>query len=341
MEKLNSTNYSTSNKNSSYNITPMNNNNSPQPENNKSIWDNILDFFNFDFANNSITNNPQKINEKRIENIKTYKNYKRCQCPRTHSKHYCDSIYELICMIKNNTKNDIDSENSIKLYQGLLKVCDRELDINGENIKQIKKDLARTYPSSQFFKDEKIRLKLKNVLRAFSNYEPKIKYFQGMNFIVGFFLYHCEEHVAFWLFVSIMEEYNLRDLFMKGFPGLSTHVKKVESILQKQYSNLYEDLNKIGVKYEIFMMEWLYSLFSSLIPLELQIDFYKGFFSQGWKFFYKMCVSVLTNLNGTFNGPEEIYIALKCGTNDDNVTEDYTYKYWAKIINKAYSIEID
>jgi len=41
-------------------------------------------------------------------------------------------------------------------------------------------------------------------------------YVQGMNFIVGFFLYHCEDHVAFWLFVSLIEEYELREIYLEG-----------------------------------------------------------------------------------------------------------------------------
>ena len=84
-------------------------------------------------------------------------------------------------------KNDIDSERNIKLYQGLLRIYDRNLDTNGENIIQIKKDLHRTFPSSLIMKSERIQNKLKNVLRAFSNYEPKVKYYQSVNFIVGFF----------------------------------------------------------------------------------------------------------------------------------------------------------
>ncbi len=65
---------------------------------------------------------------------------------------------------------------------------------------------------------------MQNILKAFSNYDREISklflkflgYVQGMNFIVGFFLYHCEEHVAFWLFVSLIEEYELREIYLEG-----------------------------------------------------------------------------------------------------------------------------
>ena len=161
-----------------------------------------------------------------------------------------------------------------------------------------------------------------------------------MNFIVGFFLYHCDEYIAFWLFVALLEEYDLRPIFMTNFPGLKLHVKRVELILQKEYENIWKVFVKFGVKVEIFMVEWVFSLFSSLIPLELQMDFYKGFFSQGWIFFYKMCISSVLNLNGGYFEVDEIYMALKCGKNDDRMKEQEVKDNWKKIIQKAYSLKI-
>ena len=258
-----------------------------------------------------------------------------CNCKKTISKEYCDSIYEILQMTKNT-----ENKRSKELYENLLKIHEKSLDINGDNLRQIKKDLNRTYPSSTTFKKDRILNKLKNVLRAFSNYDNSIKYFQGMNFIVGFFLYHCDEYIAFWLFVSLIEEYDLRSLFMDQFPGLKLHVKRVELILKNEYPLNWDIFQKIGVKVEIFMVEWLFSLFSSLIPLDLQIDFYKGFFSHGWIFFYKMCISTILNLEGAFSEADEIYIGLKCGKNSDNLKEEEIRNKWKKIIQKAYTIEI-
>ena len=37
-----------------------------------------------------------------------------------------------------------------------------------------------------------------------------------MNFIVGFFIYHAEEYIAFWLFVTLIEDYELKNIFSDG-----------------------------------------------------------------------------------------------------------------------------
>jgi hypothetical protein len=41
-----------------------------------------------------------------------------------------------------------------------------------------------------------------------------------MNFIVGALLYHSSPDVAFWLFVALLEEYEMRDIYLPEFPGL-------------------------------------------------------------------------------------------------------------------------
>ncbi|MCQ2816680.1 MAG: TBC domain-containing protein [archaeon] len=244
------------------------------------------------------------------------------------------------------TNQYFNEDVSKKTYEELLSKADEEqekiLNISEDNLKQIIKDLNRTYPSVQMFKDEEMQRKLKNVLRAFSSYDRETCYFQGMNFIVGFFLYHCEEYVAFWLFVSLFDEYNFRELYSKDFAGLKKHSKRVKHLIQKYYPELNKKLESYEVNIEITMVEWLYSLFSSLIPLEDQMNFYFGFFSQGWKFFYKMCMSLFNNLNTEkkYTGAEDIYIALKYGKNDGSSLKDQS-EYWKKIISDAYLIKID
>lgn len=56
----------------------------------------------------------------------------------------------------------------------LLKVDSNSLNISKDNLKQINRDLARTYPSVEFFKTEDAQNKMMNVLKAFSNYYTEL-----------------------------------------------------------------------------------------------------------------------------------------------------------------------
>lgn len=125
-----------------------------------------------------------------------------------------------------------------------------------------------------------------------------------------------------------------------GFPGLKEHSDKVQEIMKTNYESLYNSFNQLDVNYQVLMVEWLYSLFSSLIPLEVQMNFYIGFFTQGWEFFYKMCISAFLDIKGTFINAEEVYIELKKGKNEDLPLE-IQIKIWEKLINRAYQIILE
>lgn len=84
---------------------------------------------------------------------------------------------------------------------------------------QIRLDLTRTLSEL-----DKNQASLQRVLQAFSKYDNTIGYVQGMNHIVDALMQHCSEEVAFWLFVSLIEDYQMRDIYQVGIPGLYKHI---------------------------------------------------------------------------------------------------------------------
>lgn len=51
------------------------------------------------------------------------------------------------------------------------------------------------------------------MLLAFSRYDNTIGYVQGMNHIVELLMNHCTEEIAFWLFVALVEDYEMREIY--------------------------------------------------------------------------------------------------------------------------------
>lgn len=73
----------------------------------------------------------------------------------------------------------------------------------------IKKDIARTFPDHENFKDCKGKGQngIFKILRAYAQFDSEVGYCQGMAFIVGMLLIHIKSEVlTFWTFVSIMFE---------------------------------------------------------------------------------------------------------------------------------------
>lgn len=46
----------------------------------------------------------------------------------------------------------------------------------------------------------------------------------------------------------------------------------------------------------MYASDWVFCLFSNIVPLDLISDFYDNFFDEGWPYFYKFALSML----GTF-----------------------------------------
>ncbi len=44
---------------------------------------------------------------------------------------------------------------------------------------------------------------------------------------------------------------------------------------------------------EMYASDWIFCLFSNIIPIQYMGEFYDLFFNQGWNFFYRFCLSML------------------------------------------------
>ena len=141
-------------------------------------------------------------------------NETNCLCSRKIHPDYCDKIADLFEYSK--VPILFNEKEAKEQYQKLYFIDSNDLKIGDGNKKQIEKDLNRTFPGSVLYESNFGKNKLNNVLLAFSNYDKEVKYVQGMNFIVGSLLFHCEEYVAFWLFVEIIENHELRKCYLEG-----------------------------------------------------------------------------------------------------------------------------
>ena len=170
-------------------------------------------------------------------------------------------IWKII--LEKNTKNK--NRPSIEEY---LKQSN-----NLQNIKQIEKDINRTFiinnednsSTIERADDEKIN-KLKNVLIAVSNYNSDIGYTQGMNNVIGFLLKitKFDEEKAFDLAILIMDK--IKAYFIKDFPLLKENLKKFNDEYMKRNTKLYKHFKKNEIPDELWISKWIYTLFTINFP---------------------------------------------------------------------------
>ena len=109
---------------------------------------------------------------------------------------------------------------------------------------QIKRDLNRTFPNCAFYAEKEVgQEQMERVLITICKYDPKIGYVQGMNFIVGALLYHCSEEIAFWLFVALVEDHEMRDIYMPGIVQIED-LYRIAWTLQTYTNYRYSNIRK-------------------------------------------------------------------------------------------------
>ena len=88
---------------------------------------------------------------------------------------------------------------------------------------------------------------LHRVVQAYSIYDPELGYCQGVAFVVGLFLMKMPEEDAFALFVSLMQEYKLRDLFIPGIPAMGLAVYQFKHLLSPHFPDVFLCLEREGL----------------------------------------------------------------------------------------------
>jgi hypothetical protein len=89
------------------------------------------------------------------------------------------------------------------------------------------------------------------------------------------------EEEAFGLFVTLMNKYNLRDLFVQDMPGLHLHLYQFERLLEEFEPALYCHLRRRDVKPQLYATQWFLTLFAYRFPLQLVLRIYDLILSEG------------------------------------------------------------
>lgn len=89
------------------------------------------------------------------------------------------------------------------------------------------------------------------------------------------------EEEAFCLFVRLMNQYHLRDMFVAEMPGLHLHLYQFSRLLEDLCPALFCHLNRRGVHPQLYATQWFLTLFAYRFPLQLVLRIYDLILSEG------------------------------------------------------------
>jgi hypothetical protein len=148
-----------------------------------------------------------------LNNYQKYQTTKRAKLKSRTRKGIPDSLRSIVWQLFAGT----DKLKEKNLFENLNK---QELDKDIEGV--IIKDLDRTFPSCQLFKEKygMGQRKLYRVLSNYSKYNKVLGYVQGMGYLAAIFLLYMDEESAFYMLHSLVKNYGFEGLYKEGFPDL-------------------------------------------------------------------------------------------------------------------------
>ncbi|KAM4023020.1 ecotropic viral integration site 5 protein homolog isoform 4-T5 [Anomaloglossus baeobatrachus] len=194
--------------------------------------------------------------------------------------HFRAIVWQLLC----NAQNMPIKEQ----YSDLLKMtspCE----------KLIRRDIARTYPEHDFFKEKDSlgQEVLFNVMKAYSLVDREVGYCQGSAFIVGLLLMQMPEEEAFCVFVKLMQDYRLRELFKPSMAELGLCMYQFECMIQEQLPELFVHFQAQSFHTSMYASSWFLTIFLTSFPLPIATRIFDIFMSEGLEIVFRVGLAVL------------------------------------------------
>ncbi|XP_055299467.1 ecotropic viral integration site 5 ortholog isoform X3 [Sitodiplosis mosellana] len=161
--------------------------------------------------------------------------------------------------------------------------------------KVIRRDIARTYPEHDFFK-EKDGLgqeALFNVMKAYSLHDREVGYCQGSGFIVGLLLMQMPEEEAFAVLVQIMQQHRMRDMFKPSMAELGVCMYQLENLVLEQFPDLHVHFQSQTFQTSMYASRWFLTIYTTSLNLQISCRVMDIFLSEGMEFIFKMALAML------------------------------------------------
>uniref|UniRef100_A0AAQ5ZA79 Rab-GAP TBC domain-containing protein n=1 Tax=Amphiprion ocellaris TaxID=80972 RepID=A0AAQ5ZA79_AMPOC len=136
--------------------------------------------------------------------------------------------------------------------------------------KLIRRDIARTYPEHEFFKGQ-----------------------DSLGQEVLFNVMKMPEEEAFCVFVRLMQEYRLRELFKPSMAELGLCIYQFEYLLQEQLPELNVHFRSQSFHTSMYASSWFLTLFLTFLPLPVATRIFDIFMYEGLEIIFRVGLAIL------------------------------------------------
>ncbi|RMZ95686.1 ecotropic viral integration site 5 -like protein [Brachionus plicatilis] len=180
--------------------------------------------------------------------------------------------------------NETDHKEKFKEFMKKQSSCE----------KIIRRDIDRTYPDHEYFRNTAGQESLFNIMKAYSIHDPEVGYCQGSAFICGLLLIqNLPEEEAFAIFVQIMQKYNLREIYKPNMYHLGLCMFQLDNLVQESFPDLHHHFSSHAFHSSMYCSSWFLTLFTTSLPLQLVCRIFDIFLSEGIEIVFRVGLAIL------------------------------------------------
>lgn len=161
-------------------------------------------------------------------------------------------------------------------------------------LRLIELDVPRTFPSLQIFQPNGPLFEpLLSVLQAYVCYRPDVGYVQGMSYLASMLILNMEPFDAFVGFANILHQPVYFRFFCMDETHLRNLLKVFDSFFAIKLKDLHSHFSDIGVTSDMFLYEWLLTIYGRCLPLDITHRVWDNFLFYGPVFLFRVALGIL------------------------------------------------
>ena len=198
---------------------------------------------------------------------------------------------------------------------------------SSSSVELIKLDVSRTFTQLCFFqRDGPYHDALHSVLGAYACFNPRMGYVQGMSFLTAIFLLNMEAHDAFICLSNLLNSKLLLACFCMDQAKMNRYFRVHQILLEHNLPKLYRHFEEQKVKPDLYLIEWLFTLFSKSLPLDVMSRVWDVFFRDKEEFLFRTALGILNLYKDTLLQMDFIHIVQFLTKLPDNINSTLLFK---------------
>ncbi|KAK3095375.1 hypothetical protein FSP39_013939 [Pinctada imbricata] len=162
------------------------------------------------------------------------------------------------------------------------------------SVEVIKLDISRTFPQLCIFqKGGPYHDILHSLLGAYACYRPDVGYVQGMSFIAAVLLLNMDQADTFICFANLLNRPCQVAFFRIDETMMKYYFETYEDFFVENMPLLHSHFKKQNVTPDIYLIDWIFSLYSKALPLDIACRVWDVFCRDGEEFLFTTALGIL------------------------------------------------